>query len=224
MKKRIILILLVVFYAVSCIEYTAKFQINLDGSGTLDLTYIIQKSLLEHSALSKFHNNKFIPTTKEEVLAQYKNKPGVTLLETDIKDVDKINKKIHLKLHFDNVKDLNDSGMNYSWKIENNKYTFNILLKSISAPQKNAGSQLTDQLVKRTMSRYKITFKAILPRKVVDTNADEIDWNTVTWKVNLYEMTHITKPKRLYASIQTHWWELVINWFKNLFKKILSIF
>ena len=46
----------------SCIEYTAKFKLNKDGSGTLDLTYIIQKTLLENSPLAMYKDKKFIFT------------------------------------------------------------------------------------------------------------------------------------------------------------------
>ncbi len=205
-----------------CVEYTAKFYINLDGSGVLDIVYIVNKSLLATVVKQRLGKWNFLPLSKEGIKNYYKKKKGVKLIKVDFKDLGPQTLRIHIMVSFENIKYLNDQQFKYWWGIEGGRYTLRIRLKKVGYPTKN--NPIIEKAIKEAMSKYHITFEVHLPRKVVESNADEIDWNTVTWRISLYKMTHMRHNINLYASIETHWYEVAWWLIRKLWEKFLHIF
>ncbi len=224
-QRKILYFLIVpIFFLIlsGCVEYTAKFYLNLDGSGVLDVVYVVNKSLLATVVKQRMGNTNFLPLTKEGVEEYYKKKKGVKLIKVDFKDLGPQTLKIHIMVSFENISYLDDQQFKYWWGIEGGRYTLKIHLKKVGDYNKN--NPIIEKAIKEAMSKYHITFEAHLPRKVVESNADEIDWNTVTWKISLYDMTHMKHDIHLYASIETHWYEVAWWFLKEMWHRVISIF
>ena len=205
-----------------CVEYTAKFYINLDGSGVLDVVYIVNKSVFATVVKQRLGKTNFLPLTKEGIEGYYKKKKGVKLIKVDFKDIGPQTLKIHTMVSFENIKYLDDQQFKYWWGIEGGRYTLKIKLKKVGHLTKN--NPVIEKAIKEAMSKYYITFEIHLPRKVIESNADEIDWNTATWKISLYNMTHMNHDLNLYASVQTHWYEVAWWFVKKMWEKFLGFF
>ena len=225
MKKKLFALIVVSFFVVflsGCIEYTANFYVNLDGTGILDVVYVVNKSLLATVVKERMGNTNFLPLSKEGVEKYYAKKKGVKLLKVNFKDVGPQTLRIHIRVSFENPKYLNDQQMQYWWGIEGGRYVFKIHIKKVGYPSKN--NPIIEKAIKEAMSKYYVTFNIHLPRRIVESNADEIDWNTATWKISIYEMTHMREPKNLYAAVKAKWNEILSWKAKQFWGKIKGIF
>jgi len=217
----ILLLLVFILKLSSCVEYTAKFYLNLDGSGVLNVVYLVNKSLLATVVKQRMMTHQF-PLTPEGIKKYYERKKGVKLLKIDFKDVSKDTERVHIIVAFDNIKYLNDEQTEYSWDLEGGRYVLRIKIKGYGHASRN--NPIIEKAIKEAMGKYYITYEVHMPRKVVETNADEIDWNTVTWKISLYDMTHLSRTKVLYAEVPAKWYEVLWWMLKKLWRKIVSIF
>ena len=208
-----------------CVQYTAKFYINMDGTGILDIAYVVNKSVLKAVVEQRMGRFNFLPLSEKGVRDYYKKKKDIKLIDVKFKSLDPTTERIHIMVSFKNVKNLDDNQMRYSWNLENGRYTFRIVLKPAGTLVHRAkNNPMIEKAIREAMSKYFMTFEAHLPRKIVETNADEVDWNVATWKITLYNMTHMRHEKILYASVKTRWYEIIWWWVKFIWHRIISIF
>lgn len=202
MKKVLLVLSVIGLLMTGCLDYEQKVVLKANGSGTMQITFSLDQSMMELFA-SEMSEGDNAPFTKESVEKEMGDVKGVRVIsaETNTKG-GKYNMVINLA--FDDINKLPKKwmfeSMRFSYKSDKGKMKWSqkYLLNN---DQANMDEESMD-MVSSMMKGHYFTFIVELPSAVVSANQKgKINGNTVTWKIPLlklikkssYNMTAITK-------------------------------
>jgi hypothetical protein len=122
-------------------------------------------------------------------------------------------------MSFTDIRALSDQGVSYSYNVEGGYRVLKIQINRGVRPGQVKQPEL-QKAVAQGMSNHGFRFKVFMPRKVVESNADSVEWSVVSWFVPLgyfFDPTQ-TEDRILYAKIPLTFWERVKAWARKFFK------
>lgn len=192
-----------------CLEFEQEIVLEPDGSGRTVVRYAAQASLIE--AIPTFNG---LLLDRRKIERHFGEKPGLRLDGVDVVDRGKI-RYVRMHLAFDDVSALSDEALSYSWKVEGTHRAFRIDMHKRQYRHPEAKMQ---SAVVQALQDNGFRFKVRLPSRIVETNADKVEWASAEWFVPLgYFVDRKAPIKHLYAKVETDTWDAVKGWFSNLF-------
>ena len=171
-----------------CLESENKLTVKKDGSGQLEVMYILGEEIQEHGQAQK---SKDSPITKpisdgmiatEENLREQFQGEGISIEQSVF---EKKEGKLHVfyTVTFDSLKNLLNTkafqkGEVSFYRDKNNNLSFHLETASIRQ----------DLEQKKMQGPFSLEFTLILPGKILESNADQIEVNRLFWRYNQEKM------------------------------------
>lgn len=221
--KNFLYTLRVVFFLIfgvsqsSCFDFEELIYLNPNGGGRAVVRYAVLPSLIGSSPFLRLPEGS-IPFSREEVSKRLAFKEGIIVDRIDVYDFQGM-RNVRIHLSFENIRFLTDRGVSYSYEPEGRYQVLRIRI----APGVRPGQVRQPELQKAIaegMTNHGFHFKVFLPRKVVESNADKVEWSVASWFVPLgyfFDPT-ATQEKVLYAKIPLTIREQIKHWIQRLWK------
>jgi len=209
--------LLSLFFLGGCFDFEEMVYLNPDGSGRAVLRYAVLPSLIGGSPFLKLPEGS-IPLSQEEVAKRLALKEGITVDRIDVYDLQGM-RNVRVHLAFNDIRALSDQGVDYSYEPEGRYRVLRIRIVRGVRPGQVKQPEL-QKAIAQGMRDHGFRFKVFMPRKVVESNADSVEWSVVSWFVPLgyfFDPTE-TEDRVLYAKIPLTFWERVKFWTRRFFK------
>jgi hypothetical protein len=192
-----------------CLEFEQEIVLEPDGSGRTVVRYAVQAGdVNSNPALAG------LLLDRDKIIEHYSGRPGLRLEGVDVSDQGKM-RLVRLHIAFDDVAALSDEVIAYSWGVEGLQRVFRIHVQKKQFRQPT--SKMQPALV-QALQGNGFRFKARLPAKIVETNAEKAEWSSAEWFVPLGFFADSSETSRmLYAKIETSTWDAVKGWFAGLF-------
>ncbi len=211
LRRRLRLISLVAGLSLvtGCLEFEQEIILEPDGSGRTIVRYAVQAGEVNtNPALAG------LLLDRGKIIEHYSNRPGLRLDGVDVTDQGKT-RLVRMHISFDDVSALSDDAIAYSWGVEGMHRVFRIHVQKKQFRQPK--SKMQPALV-QALQGNGFRFKARLPSKIVETNADKIEWSSAEWFVPLGFFVDSNETSRmLFAKIETSTWDAIKGWFAGLF-------
>lgn len=192
-----------------CLEFEQEIILEPDGRGRTVIRYAAQAGDVgANPALAG------LLLDRDKIIQHYADRPGLRLDGVDVSDQGKM-RLVRMHISFDDVSLLSDDAIAYSWGVEGMHRVLRIHIQKKQFRQ--PASRLQPALV-QALQGNGFRFKARLPAKIVETNAEKAEWSSAEWFVPLGFFADSNETSRmLYAKIETTTWDAIKGWFSGLF-------
>lgn len=219
--RRIVLLLPLTLLA-GCFDMQADIELNMDGSGSAAIGYALTEDFLKSGPLENMILRKdgqaYIDRNK--VLKRFEDREGITLKDLDLwREEDK--HYLRIMLDFENIAQLGDRNVQYEWALEDGAWVLRIIVrkeKAAAGRDEDGQREALRSALYDALSKQGFHFRVHLPRKIIDSNADEVRWNVAEFFV---PVSFFLKPEAttriLYARVEATTWERVRWWVSSLF-------
>jgi len=205
----------VLVLAGGCFDFDQELFVNEDGSGRSVLRYAALESFVASSAMARFMQpgTKDMLMNKQAIVDHFATLDGVRLSKVDLW-AEGETRYVRAHIDFEDVNALSTRGVAYSWRVEGEHKVFKITLDRDYG--RGAKGKLQEQLAAGLMKNG-FRFKVHLPRKIVESNAKNVDWSVAEWYVPLGFFIHPdAKTIQLYAKVEAGTWDRVKAWILQL--------
>lgn len=199
-----------------CFDLYQEIRLEEDGSGTARLRYAAKPGMLA-SVLNQRGLKPEMLTDREAVEEHFDLREGVEVENVRMGRRDE-RQVVDVELRFEDIEAISDEAVRYEWRIEGAYKVLRMILEKRSGRQRRASD--FQRRIASSMTGNGFHFKVHLPRRVVDSNAESLDWNVATWFVPIrFYMAEGPQRKVLYAKMEATWRERLQAWFDDLFER-----
>ena len=203
--------------AVGCFDMRADIHMDQDGSGTATLGYSLSESILRSGPLDNMLSRRKgggPGLDADKIAKKIGDREGIKLNDVDVWMEDDQH-FVRLHMDFEDISYLGDDDVRYEWELEGGYWVFRVIVsKERTRKQEYTPVQ---KAVISAMDQQGFHFKIHLPRRIVESNADTVNWNVAEFFVPLgFFLMPDASTKVLYAKTEATTWERVKSWFADL--------
>jgi len=181
----------------NCLSVEEYISINIDGSGTAIIKYIVPKNFYSNPQMPPEMLQSIYPLTPEAIKKSVEEKKGVKLLSLDT-EKDEKNVIITTKIEFENISNLSDRSTKYEIIDEGDekllKIKLNIKEKKEEPPKqeytKKEGEEeplitkeKIQEMVIKNLEKYQNKIIIKFPTKITECNAEKKSRRTAYWTI-----------------------------------------
>lgn len=199
-----------------CFDMKSEIHINPDGSGTAAVGYAIMQGILNGGPFDEYlaKDGGADLIDRSVLLKKIDDRDGISVTNLDLWRENDM-QYIRLHMNFDEIDNLGEKNVEYSWELKDGFWIFRVVVKK-------GNTVVPDpRLHKPILSGFKdqgFHFKVHLPYRIVDSNADEVNWNVAEFSVPLtFFFQNEASTKVLYAKAQASNWDRFKAWINDLF-------
>ncbi|GAB4372647.1 MAG: hypothetical protein Kow009_08660 [Spirochaetales bacterium] len=180
----------------SCIDLETRIDLAQDGSGTLDLVYIVSSALVQLGSTASPGVSLPLPVEEQDLRDTVASVPGLTLRSYERTDEPE-KRIIKASLAFSSLSDVNALFGGNETVISQRQNGNDRVMEILIDPGKPGGlDPKTKEVAEAFFSNYSLKFHITLPQKVKRTNLEQsvVDGNTVQLTVPIVQVLEQETP------------------------------